>query len=117
MQLCDAFDIPILALVDTPGNMVGPEAEFFLFLRDENGEDIPAAFDGGKIRFRADADDHSHGDSDDDSEGDLGDDDDDDSGPGGDDDPEFTAPGFPRAGTSGRERPVSASPAGADRLR
>ena len=27
MQLCDAFDIPILSLVDTPGNMVGPEAE------------------------------------------------------------------------------------------
>ena len=27
MQLCDAFDIPILSLIDTPGNMVGPEAE------------------------------------------------------------------------------------------
>jgi acetyl-CoA carboxylase carboxyltransferase component len=27
MQLCDAFDIPILTLVDTPGMMVGPEAE------------------------------------------------------------------------------------------
>ena len=27
MQLCDAFDIPILSLVDTPGNMVGPESE------------------------------------------------------------------------------------------
>ncbi|MDE0373461.1 MAG: carbamoyl-phosphate synthase large subunit, partial [Rhodospirillales bacterium] len=27
MQLCDAFDIPILCLCDTPGNMVGPEAE------------------------------------------------------------------------------------------
>lgn len=27
MQLCDAFDIPILSLVDTPGMMVGPEAE------------------------------------------------------------------------------------------
>ena len=27
MQLCDAFDIPILSLVDCPGNMVGPEAE------------------------------------------------------------------------------------------
>jgi hypothetical protein len=25
MQLCDAFDIPILFLCDTPGNMVGPE--------------------------------------------------------------------------------------------
>ncbi len=27
MQLCDGFDIPILMLCDTPGNMVGPEAE------------------------------------------------------------------------------------------
>jgi acetyl-CoA carboxylase carboxyltransferase component len=27
MQLCDAFDIPLVFLCDTPGNMVGPEAE------------------------------------------------------------------------------------------
>jgi acetyl/propionyl-CoA carboxylase alpha subunit/acetyl-CoA carboxylase carboxyltransferase component len=27
MQLCDAFDIPVLNLCDTPGIMVGPEAE------------------------------------------------------------------------------------------
>ncbi|NYT22004.1 carbamoyl-phosphate synthase large subunit [Alcaligenaceae bacterium] len=27
MQLCDAFDIPLLSLVDTPGFMVGPAAE------------------------------------------------------------------------------------------
>lgn len=27
MQLCNAFDIPILSLVDTPGIMVGPDAE------------------------------------------------------------------------------------------
>jgi acetyl-CoA carboxylase carboxyltransferase component len=27
MQLCDAFDIPLLFLCDTPGNMVGPEHE------------------------------------------------------------------------------------------
>ena len=27
MQLCDAFDIPILTLCDTPGMMVGPEVE------------------------------------------------------------------------------------------
>ena len=27
MQLCDAFDIPLLMLCDTPGNMVGPEEE------------------------------------------------------------------------------------------
>lgn len=27
MQLCDAFDIPLLSMLDVPGNMVGPEAE------------------------------------------------------------------------------------------
>ena len=27
MQLCEAYDIPVLMLCDTPGNMVGPEAE------------------------------------------------------------------------------------------
>jgi acetyl-CoA carboxylase carboxyltransferase component len=27
MQLCDAFDLPILMLCDTPGIMVGPESE------------------------------------------------------------------------------------------
>ena len=27
MQLCDAFDLPIVFLCDTPGIMVGPEAE------------------------------------------------------------------------------------------
>ncbi|MGC3048263.1 carboxyl transferase domain-containing protein, partial [Pseudomonas aeruginosa] len=27
MQLCDAFDNPIVSLCDTPGFMVGPEAE------------------------------------------------------------------------------------------
>ncbi len=27
MQLCDAHDLPIVSLCDTPGNMVGPEAE------------------------------------------------------------------------------------------
>ena len=27
MQVCEAFDIPIVSLSDTPGNMVGPEAE------------------------------------------------------------------------------------------
>jgi acetyl-CoA carboxylase carboxyltransferase component len=27
LQLCDAFEIPILSLVDTPGMMVGPQAE------------------------------------------------------------------------------------------
>ena len=33
MQLCDAFDIPILSLVDTPGNMVGPEAKKTALIR------------------------------------------------------------------------------------
>ena len=27
MQLCDAFDIPMLSLCDTPGFMVGPDSE------------------------------------------------------------------------------------------
>lgn len=27
MQLCDAYDVPLVFLCDTPGNMVGPEAE------------------------------------------------------------------------------------------
>ena len=27
LQLCDAFGLPVLSLVDTPGYMVGPEAE------------------------------------------------------------------------------------------
>jgi len=27
MQLCDAFDLPLVSLVDTPGYMVGPQAE------------------------------------------------------------------------------------------
>jgi acetyl/propionyl-CoA carboxylase alpha subunit/acetyl-CoA carboxylase carboxyltransferase component len=27
LQICEAFDLPVLSLSDTPGNMVGPEAE------------------------------------------------------------------------------------------
>jgi acetyl-CoA carboxylase carboxyltransferase component len=27
LQLCDAFDLPLISIVDTPGFMVGPEAE------------------------------------------------------------------------------------------
>ena len=27
VQLCDAFDLPVLFLCDTPGMMVGPEVE------------------------------------------------------------------------------------------
>ncbi|HVQ77199.1 MAG TPA: carboxyl transferase domain-containing protein [Candidatus Binatia bacterium] len=33
MQLCDAYDIPLLFLCDTPGNMVGPEAETTALVR------------------------------------------------------------------------------------
>jgi acetyl-CoA carboxylase carboxyltransferase component len=33
MQLCDAFGIPIVSLVDTPGMMVGPEAEATALVR------------------------------------------------------------------------------------
>ena len=33
MQLCDAFDIPILSLMDCPGIMVGPEVEATALVR------------------------------------------------------------------------------------
>jgi acetyl-CoA carboxylase carboxyltransferase component len=33
MQLCDAFDVPLLFLCDTPGIMVGPEAEATALVR------------------------------------------------------------------------------------
>jgi acetyl/propionyl-CoA carboxylase alpha subunit len=33
LQVCDAFDIPVLSLCDTPGNMVGPEAERTALMR------------------------------------------------------------------------------------
>jgi acetyl/propionyl-CoA carboxylase alpha subunit len=33
LQLCDAFDLPVLSLIDTPGNMVGPEAEKTALIR------------------------------------------------------------------------------------
>lgn len=36
MQLCDAFDLPILMLCDTPGIMVGPEAEKTALVRHAN---------------------------------------------------------------------------------
>lgn len=36
MQLCDAFDIPLLMLCDTPGIMVGPEAEKTGLVRHAN---------------------------------------------------------------------------------
>ncbi|MDA0353594.1 MAG: carbamoyl-phosphate synthase large subunit [Chloroflexi bacterium] len=36
MQICDAFDIPILFLSDTPGIMVGPEAEKGALVRHAN---------------------------------------------------------------------------------
>ena len=33
MQLCDAFGLPLVSLVDTPGMMVGPEAEATALVR------------------------------------------------------------------------------------
>lgn len=33
LQLCDAFDVPVLSLCDTPGIMVGPEAEATALVR------------------------------------------------------------------------------------
>ncbi len=36
LQLCDAFDLPLLMLCDTPGIMVGPEAEKTALVRHAN---------------------------------------------------------------------------------
>ncbi|MDB4103783.1 biotin carboxylase, partial [Acidimicrobiales bacterium] len=36
MQLCDAFDLPVLSLCDTPGIMVGPEVEKTALVRHAN---------------------------------------------------------------------------------
>jgi acetyl-CoA carboxylase carboxyltransferase component len=36
MQLCDAFDVPLLFLCDTPGIMVGPDAETRALVRHAN---------------------------------------------------------------------------------
>ena len=33
MQLCEAHDLPILSLCDTPGYMIGPEAEKTALIR------------------------------------------------------------------------------------
>ena len=33
LQLCEAYDLPVLSLSDTPGNMVGPEAEKSALIR------------------------------------------------------------------------------------
>jgi len=43
MQLCDAFDIPILTLCDTPGIMVGPEIEKTALVRHASRIFVTAA--------------------------------------------------------------------------
>lgn len=43
MQLCDAFDLPILALCDTPGIMVGPDAERTALVRHASRMFVTAA--------------------------------------------------------------------------
>jgi acetyl/propionyl-CoA carboxylase alpha subunit/acetyl-CoA carboxylase carboxyltransferase component len=43
VQLCDAFDVPILALCDTPGFMVGPEAEKTALVRHTSRMFVTAA--------------------------------------------------------------------------
>jgi len=43
MQLCDAFDIPILSLCDTPGFMVGPDAESAALVRHASRLFVTAA--------------------------------------------------------------------------
>ena len=43
MQLCDAFDLPIVSLCDTPGFMVGPEAEKTALVRHVSRMFVTAA--------------------------------------------------------------------------
>ena len=43
VQLCDAFDLPIIALCDTPGFMVGPEAEKTALVRHVSRMFVTAA--------------------------------------------------------------------------
>lgn len=43
VQLCDAFDIPVLSLCDTPGFMVGPEAEKTALVRHVSRMFVTAA--------------------------------------------------------------------------
>ncbi|HEX4417032.1 MAG TPA: carboxyl transferase domain-containing protein [Kofleriaceae bacterium] len=43
VQLCDAFDLPILSLCDTPGFMVGPEAEKTALVRHVSRMFVTAA--------------------------------------------------------------------------
>ena len=43
MQLCDAFDIPLVSLCDTPGFMVGPEAEKTALVRHTSRMFVTAA--------------------------------------------------------------------------
>ncbi|HEU4734729.1 MAG TPA: carboxyl transferase domain-containing protein, partial [Kofleriaceae bacterium] len=43
LQLCDAFDLPVLALCDTPGFMVGPEAEKTALVRHVSRMFVTAA--------------------------------------------------------------------------
>jgi acetyl-CoA carboxylase carboxyltransferase component len=43
MQLCDAFDLPIVSLCDTPGFMVGPTAEGTALVRHSSRMFVTAA--------------------------------------------------------------------------
>lgn len=43
MQLCDAFDLPLVSLCDTPGFMVGPEAEKTALVRHTSRMFVTAA--------------------------------------------------------------------------
>ncbi|MFV8836404.1 carboxyl transferase domain-containing protein [Aquisalimonas sp. APHAB1-3] len=43
MQLCDAFDVPMVSLCDTPGFMVGPEAEKSALVRHTSRMFVTAA--------------------------------------------------------------------------
>src|SRR3712207_5583499 len=55
MQLCDAFGLPIVSLVDTPGMMVGPKAEATGLVRHTSrllvaGAAFPGAVAAGGLR-------------------------------------------------------------------
>jgi len=52
VQLCDAFDIPIVSLCDTPGFMVGPEAEKTALVRHVSRMFVTAASNHGAVFHR-----------------------------------------------------------------
>ena len=52
LQLCEAFGLPILSLCDTPGFMVGPEAEETALVRHVSRMFVVGAITHGAVRLR-----------------------------------------------------------------